>query len=163
MAELENDILFSFSFYFVFGYRFFNFFLSMQRIKAFIWGSFFFLHYEWFLEFLEKNLIPSIMHTTVSGVIYTVWHYQLWSFKTRDTKLDLCIKINMPKGNDWILRIRTNILYYGKRKFFPLLCNHTILHHWMLRWYIWSLKKIHKIRKILPSDIEEVARINKYC
>ena len=33
-------------------------------------------------------------------------HYQLWSFKTRDTKLDrFCIKINISKGNFRILRI----------------------------------------------------------
>ena len=33
-----------------------------------------------------------------------IWYYQLGSFKTRDTK-DFGIKINIPKGNCWILRI----------------------------------------------------------
>ena len=39
-------------------------------------------------------------------LVCKTWHYQLWTFKTRDTKLErFCIKINIPKGNYWILRI----------------------------------------------------------
>ena len=39
----------------------------MERLKAFIWGSFF-LHYGWFLQNLEKGFIPTNMHATVSAI-----------------------------------------------------------------------------------------------
>ena len=42
----------------------------------------------------------------VSPKIWLLWHYRLWSLKSRDTKLErFSIKINIPKGNYWILRI----------------------------------------------------------
>ena len=51
------------TFCFVFGYWdfiYFSFiFLSMARLKAFIWGSFF-LHYAWFLQNVEKGFIPTM-------------------------------------------------------------------------------------------------------
>ena len=36
----------------------------------------------------------------------SLWHYRLWSFKSRNTKLERVLhKINIPKGNYWIFRI----------------------------------------------------------
>ena len=33
-----------------------------------------------------------------------LWQYGLWSFQTGDTKLErFCLRINIPKGNYWIL------------------------------------------------------------
>ena len=38
--------------------------------------------------------------------VYELWQYRLWSFQQRNTKLELFwLKINIPKGNHWILRI----------------------------------------------------------
>ena len=66
LAELENELFFSWPFWFFFQKKFlFCFFLMKQP-----WLSYevsFFLHYVWFLQNLGKDFIRTNMHTTVAS------------------------------------------------------------------------------------------------
>ena len=66
---------------------------------------------------------------------FEVWHYQLWSFKLRDTKLETFLhKINLPKGNYWILRIGLSSLQ--KSELLKLIIS--FFHYfWCQHWNQW--------------------------
>ena len=66
--EMENDnfLFLVFGFWFlVFGFWDFKFFFPMKISLAFISGIVFFCTYGAFLQNLEKDFIPTLMHTTV--------------------------------------------------------------------------------------------------
>ena len=57
LLELKND---HFCLWYVHGFCVFNFFASHGKLRYH-----FFLHCRWFLRNLEKDFIPTLMHTTV--------------------------------------------------------------------------------------------------
>ena len=70
----------------------------------------------------------------------TLWQYGLWSFQTGGTNLErfLQIRINIPKGNFWILRIGLagSLSSLQKSQFLKL--NISFLHYfWCQNWDQW--------------------------
>ena len=64
-----------------------------------------------------------------------LWHYRLWSFKSRDRKLE---KINIPKGNYWILRIGLmgSLSSLQKSEFVKLIISF-FYYFWCQNWDQW--------------------------
>ena len=69
----------------------------------------------------------------------SLWHYRLWSFKSRITKLERVLhKINIPKGNYWILRIglMASLSCLQKSKFVKLIISF-FYYFWCQNWDQW--------------------------
>ena len=65
MAELENDILFLFLFFCFLVIGIFKCLFPNKNQLCFHMRYHLFLHYGWFLQNLEKDFIPTLLHTTV--------------------------------------------------------------------------------------------------
>ena len=70
---------------------------DMQFCDASLWRTLV-IHSFWRL--------PRRTHLTHTCVTYWIWQYGSWSFQTGVQNLqDFCLRINIPKGNFWILKI----------------------------------------------------------
>ena len=61
----------------------------------------------WWRSHLKFNQLIKVFRATQKffNRNWSIWQYELWSFQTGYIKLDFCLRINIPKGNFWILKI----------------------------------------------------------